>query len=74
MKDGTSVRGLVIAETPQTLTVVTAASPNSPATIQKATVATRTTVRESIMPQDLPDRVGDQNIANVVALLMQGPK
>ncbi|MCC7044336.1 MAG: c-type cytochrome [Acidobacteria bacterium] len=74
LKDGSQVRGLVIAETPQTLTVVTAASPNSPSTIQKTNVATRNTERESIMPQDLPDRVGDQNIANVVAFLMEGPR
>jgi len=74
LKDGSQVRGLVIAETPQTLTVVTAASPNSPATIQKTNVATRNTVRESVMPQDLPDRIGDQNIANVVAFLMEGPR
>jgi hypothetical protein len=64
----------VIAETPQTLTLVTAASPNSPSTIQKTNIATRNTVRESIMPQDLPDRIGDQNIANVVAFLMEGPR
>jgi putative heme-binding domain-containing protein len=74
MKDGSQLRGLVVAETPQTLTLVTTASPNSPATIQKTTIATRNTVRESIMPQDLPDRIGDQNIANVVAFLMEGPR
>jgi putative heme-binding domain-containing protein len=72
LKDGTEVRGLVVAETPQTLTVVTATAPDSPSTVQKTNVATRSTVRESIMPEDLPDRVGDQNIANVVAFLMGG--
>lgn len=72
LKDGTEVRGLVVAETPQTLTVVTATAPESPSTVQKTNVATRSTVRESIMPEDLPDRVGDQNIANVVAFLMGG--
>ena len=74
LKDGSEVRGLVTAETPATLTVATSARPATPSTIQKTNIDSRTTVRESIMPQDLPDRIGDQNIANVVAFIMDGPR
>lgn len=74
LKDGTTLRGLVVNETPQVLTLVTEQNPTSPTTVQKTTIGTRSTVRESIMPPDLPDRVGDQNIANVVAFLMEGPR
>jgi putative heme-binding domain-containing protein len=74
LKDGSEVRGLVLSETAQALTLVTAANPASPTTIQKANVATRNTVQQSIMPPDLPDRLGDQNIANVVAFIMEGPR
>jgi putative heme-binding domain-containing protein len=73
LADGRAIRGLVVAETAQALTVVTATQSGPPATVQKANVSSRTTVAESIMPPDLPDRVGDQNIANVVAFLMEGP-
>lgn len=74
LKDGNEVRGLVISEAAGTLSLATAEQPANPAIIQKSNIATRHTVRESIMPQDLPDRVGDQNIANVVAFLMEGPR
>lgn len=72
--DGSEVRGLVVSETAESLTIATAERPGTPTTVQKAEVANRTAVRESIMPPDLPDRIGDQNIANVVAFLMEGPR
>jgi putative heme-binding domain-containing protein len=69
MADGRSIRGLLVSETPQVLSLKTAEDPQ-PITVQVSQVRTRTTERNSIMPDDLPDRVGDQNLANVVAYLM----
>jgi len=42
--------------------------------VQKAQIARRSVEKVSIMPTDLPDKVGDQNIAHVVAYLMAGPQ
>jgi putative heme-binding domain-containing protein len=67
--DARTIRGLLLSETPQVLSLKTTEDPQ-PITVQVSQVRTRTTERNSIMPDDLPDRVGDQNLANVVAYLM----
>ena len=72
MTDGRTLRGLMVGETPQTLSLKTAEDPQ-PVTVQKSQVGKRTTERTSIMPQDLPDRVGDPNVRDVGACLMAGP-
>jgi len=69
MRDKTTARGLLVSETAQTIVLKTAESAE-PVTVQKAQVASRTTENVSIMPANLPDRVGDQNLAHVAAFLM----
>jgi putative heme-binding domain-containing protein len=72
-KDGKTTRGLVVEETAQSVSVLTADG-GDPIAIAKADITSRTTERTSIMTSDLPDRIGDQNVANVVAFLMTGPR
>jgi putative heme-binding domain-containing protein len=71
MRDGRTIRGLAVGETGQTVSLKVAGEPQ-PMTIQKSDVGKRATEPSSIMPEDPPDRVGDQNLANVVAFLMAG--
>ena len=40
--------------------------------LQKVEIASRTTDNDSIMPANLPDLVGDGNLAHVAAFLMSG--
>ncbi len=72
MRDGTTVRGLLLSETPQNVVLKTA-SPE-PTTILKSNIGKRTTERVSVMPDDLIDTVGDNGIRDVVAYLMQTGK
>ena len=67
--DGRTIRGLLLGETPQQLSIKTVDEPQ-PVQVPVSQVRTRTLERSSIMPDDLPDRVGDANLANVVAYLM----
>jgi putative heme-binding domain-containing protein len=71
MRDKSTLRGLVVSETAQTLVLKTAEAAE-PVTVQKAQIASRTTDNDSIMPANLPDAVGDQNLAHVAAFLMGG--
>jgi putative heme-binding domain-containing protein len=71
MRDKSTMRGLVVSETAQTLVLKTAEAAE-PVTVQKAQIASRTTDNDSIMPANLPDAVGDQNLAHVAAFLMTG--
>jgi hypothetical protein len=52
--------------------VLKTAEAAEPVTVQKAQIASRTTDNDSIMPANLPDAVGDQNLAHVAAFLMSG--
>ena len=72
MRDGTTVRGLLVSETAQNIVLKTAAA--EPTTVLKANVGKRSTERVSIMPDDLIDAVGDPGIRDVVAYLMQTGK
>jgi putative heme-binding domain-containing protein len=72
-KDGATVRGLVVSDTPQSLVLKTAGEPE-PVTIAKTSVAKRTTERLSIMPDDLADRVTDNGVRDVTAYIMQSVK
>jgi putative heme-binding domain-containing protein len=69
-RGGQTHRGLVVNETAASLMLVNAGNTAQPTTVQKSDIASRTTERTSIMPVDLPDRVQDANLANVVAYLM----
>jgi putative heme-binding domain-containing protein len=71
LRDKTSMRGLVVSETAQTLVLKTAEA-GDPVTVQKAEIASRSTDNDSIMPANLPDAVGDANLAHVTAFLMNG--
>jgi hypothetical protein len=41
-----------------------------PVVVQKSRIATRTKEKTSIMPEDLPDKVGDNTIRDITAFLM----
>jgi len=69
-RDGRTVRGLVVRDTPQELAVKTAAEVE-PVIISKAQVAKRTVERVSIMPDDLPDKVTDAGVRDVTAYIMR---
>jgi putative heme-binding domain-containing protein len=71
MRDTSTMRGLVVSETAQAIVLKTADAAE-PVTVQKANIASRTTDNDSIMPADLPDTVGDANLAHVTAFLMGG--
>jgi putative heme-binding domain-containing protein len=71
-RDNQELRGLLINETATTVVLKTAEQAD-PVTLQKAQIVKRTTENTSIMPPNLPDQVGDQNISHVVAYLMAGP-
>jgi putative heme-binding domain-containing protein len=71
MRDKSTMRGLVVSETAQTMVLKTADAAE-PVTVQKANIAARSTDNDSIMPDDLPDTVGDANLAHVTAFLMGG--
>jgi putative heme-binding domain-containing protein len=70
MRDGTTIRGLVISETPQEVVMKSATDPE-PVTIAKAQIAKRSTEGSSIMPDDLPDRVTDAGVRDVTAYIMR---
>jgi putative heme-binding domain-containing protein len=70
-RDGKTVRGLLVSETAQAVTLKPSDAPT--VTIEKGQIASRRTEAMSIMPDDLIDKIGgDANIANVVAYLMGG--
>ena len=71
MRDKSVRRGLVVSEDAQTLVLKTAEAAE-PVTLQKVEIASRTTDNDSIMPANLPDLVGDGNLAHVAAFLMSG--
>ena len=70
-RDSRTIRGLVVSETGQTVVLKTAEAAD-PVTIQKAQIVRRTSDSNSVMPSDLPDKLGDQNITHIVAYLMAG--
>ena len=72
-KDGATIRGLVVSETPQNVIVKTPTDPE-PMTVAKAQIAKRTTDRLSIMPEDLADRVTDNGVRDVTAYVMGAGK
>ena len=72
-KDGATIRGLVVSETPQNVIVKTPSDPE-PMTVAKAQIAKRTTDRLSIMPEDLADRVTDNGVRDVTAYVMGAGK
>jgi putative heme-binding domain-containing protein len=68
-KDKQTVRGLVLSETAQNVVLKTTADAQ-PVTVVKTNIATRVKEKTSIMPDDLPDRVGDANIRDITVYLM----
>jgi putative heme-binding domain-containing protein len=70
LKDGSTVRGLVVSETASDVVVKTADAPE-PVSVAKAQIAKRTTERRSIMPEDLPDKVTDAGVRDVTAYIMR---
>jgi putative heme-binding domain-containing protein len=72
-KEGTTVRGLVVSETPQHVVLKTATE-REPVTLFKTQIAKRATDRGSIMPDDLADRVTDNGVRDVTAYLMRTNK
>ncbi len=71
-KDGTTVRGLVVSENAQTLTLKTATEAE-PVAVAKAEIAKRATERVSIMPEDLADKVTDNGVRDVTVYLLSKP-
>jgi len=72
-RDKQTIRGLVISENGQSVTLKTA-EVAEPVIVQKSRIATRTKERTSIMPEELPDPVGDNVIRDVVGYLMVSHK
>jgi putative heme-binding domain-containing protein len=70
LRDGTSVRGLVVSESATDVVVKTPAEPE-PVTVAKAQIAKRSTERMSIMPENLPDMVTDNGVRDVTAYIMR---
>jgi putative heme-binding domain-containing protein len=68
-RDKQTIRGLVVSESGQNVTLKTADAVE-PVVVQKSRIATRTKEKTSIMPEDLPDTVGDNTIRDIVAFLM----
>jgi putative heme-binding domain-containing protein len=70
LKDGKTVRGLLVSETAQNVVLKTAESPE-PVTVAKNQVAKRATEAKSIMPDDIADKVTDAGVRDVTAYIMQ---
>jgi putative heme-binding domain-containing protein len=70
-RDGRTVRGLVVSETAQAVALKTGEAVE-PVNVAKAEIAKRTKEPASIMPDDLPDRIGDPAIRDISAYLMTG--
>jgi putative heme-binding domain-containing protein len=70
LKDGMTVRGLVVSETAQNVVVKTAEDPE-PVTVAKTQIAKRTTEAKTIMPDDIADKVTDAGVRDVTAYIMQ---
>jgi putative heme-binding domain-containing protein len=70
-RDGRTVRGLVVSETTQAVALKTGEAVE-PVNVAKAEIAKRTKEPASIMPDDLPDRIGDPAIRDISAYLMTG--
>ena len=70
LKDGKTVRGLVVSETGQNVVVKTAEEPE-PVTVAKSQIAKRTTEAKTIMPDDIADKVTDAGVRDVTAYIMQ---
>jgi putative heme-binding domain-containing protein len=71
-KDGTTVRGLVVGETAQTVVLKTALGAE-PVNVAKGEIAKRATERVSIMPDDIADKVTDNGVRDVTAYLLSKP-
>ena len=70
LKDGKTVRGLVVSETGQNVVVKTVEEPE-PVTVAKSQIAKRTTEAKTIMPDDIADKVTDAGVRDVTAYIMQ---
>ncbi len=70
LKDGKTVRGLVVSETAENVVVKTAEEPE-PVTVAKNQIAKRTTEAKTIMPDDIADKVTDAGVRDVTAYVMQ---
>jgi putative heme-binding domain-containing protein len=70
LKDGKTVRGLLVSETAQNVVVKTAEDPE-PVTVAKNQIAKRATDAKSIMPEDIADKVTDAGVRDVTAYIMQ---
>ena len=68
-RENQTIRGLVVSENGQSVTLKTADAVD-PLVVQKSRIATRTLEKTSIMPEDLPDTVGDNMIRDIVGFLM----
>ena len=70
-RDGKTVRGLVVSETAQAVILKTA-DDAEPLSVAKAEISKRAKEPVSVMPDDLPDRIGDPAIRDISAYLMTG--
>jgi len=71
-KDGTTLRGLVIRESAQDVTIKTA-NEAEPIAVAKGEIAKRTTEKTSIMPDDIADKATDNGVRDVTAYLFTKP-
>jgi putative heme-binding domain-containing protein len=70
-KDNRTLRGLVVREDAQNVMLKTFEDVE-PIAVAKSQIARRTTEKTSVMPADLPDRIGDSTIRDISVYLMQG--
>ena len=71
-KDGSTVRGLVIRESAQDVTIKTAAEAE-PIAVAKTEIAKRSTENRSIMPDDIADKATDNGVRDVTVYLLSKP-
>ena len=69
-KDGKTVRGLVVSETPQEVVLKTATEPE-PVKVARTQIARRGTEKASVMPDDIADKVTDNGVRDVTAYIMR---
>jgi putative heme-binding domain-containing protein len=71
-RDGRTIRGVVVSEDAQNVTLKTAED-TQPVAVSKAQVAKRTKEKTSIMPADLPDKITDAAVRDIVVYLLGTP-
>lgn len=74
LKDGKIVTGVIVRENAINVIVRTGDSPEKPVNVPKAQIATRAESTVSLMPEGLLDGYSQEDISNLLAFILAGPK